>query len=237
MPNRDSIQEYSDFEDQLIKKFEQDRFFTTVLPYLPPKEFTRYLLQLGNISFEFVKFLERAKLGLATETGKEAIRQILRDEIPPTGPTHQDSRVSDLLKMGVPLDIILKNAPTKETSEAIKAYYEFIRYPKPLYDVRVIVFVRVIGEVLVGTTYKHVVQKISNQYLIPPEDLAFYTPHWKHDIKGGTGDASGKGHTEYYDEVLVELISERTLHAAKEAAKTAANIRTKFNAQSIGNWS
>lgn len=225
-----ALQKYGAAEDAVIREFGESRFFTVVLPGFNRKEFTQYLLQLGCISSEFVKFLERTKLGLATETGKEAIRKILRDEIPALGPTHQDNRVSDLLRMGVPLKTILNSKPARETSGAINEYYRFIRYPQKFYDVRVIVFVRVIGEVLVGETYKHVVKGISKRYNLKPEESLFYAPHWKHDIKGGI-DSGSKGHTEYYDRVLTELINERSLSIAINAAKTASCIRTRFNAQ------
>src|SRR3989344_7079947 len=196
---------YDEFEYDIIRKFNEQEFYRRFHRF-SKKEFTYYLLQLGYLSLEFVKFLERAKLPLKKEGGKEAIREILRDEIPASGPTHQDNRFTDLIESGLTREKILNTLPTKQTKKIIRKYYELIKYPQDNYDLRALIISRVIGEVLVGETYKHVVKGLQKHYGLKPEKSLFYTFHWQHDQKGGKGDKIDSGHTEYYDNVLKELI-------------------------------
>lgn len=228
----DLINQYNEFEDSIIRQFNAHEFYVTVFPSFSKDEFTQYLLQLGHLSTEFVKFLERAKLPLQTETGKEAVRNILRDEIPAEGPTHQDSRFADLRKLGLSSRLILNTPPTAQTNEVIDGYYELISYPQDNYDLRVVVVLRVIGEILVGETYKHVVRGLKKHSLLDFSDSTFYAHHWRHDIKGGAGDTDGIGHTEYYDNALAELVTnQRQLEIAKESASRALNLRNVFHEQ------
>lgn len=225
------VSEYNEYENLLIREFNSQQFYKE-FPNFSKEQFTHYLLQLGYISAEFVKFVERAKLPLRLEMGKEAVRNILRDEIPQNGPTHQDNRFYDLKKIGLNEDTILNTSATKETKETILQYYDLIKWPQDNYDLKVLIILRVIGEVLVGETYRKVVEGLNKYYQLRPEESLFYTFHWQHDQKGGKGDEGGIGHTEYYDIILEEMINdENSLQIAKDAALAAYKVRCKFHEQ------
>ena len=164
MRNDKVINKYHEFEDKLIYQFNNHEFYAKIFPKFSKDDFIKYILQLGHISFEFVKFIERAKLPLKSEIGKETIRKILRDEIPAKGPTHQDNRFSDLIRIGLSPNQILNTLPTKETLKVLGQYYDAINYPQEYYDIKIIMFLRVIGEVLVGETYKHVVTGLKKHF-------------------------------------------------------------------------
>jgi hypothetical protein len=225
------LNEYDRYEDGLIRKFNETDFYSG-FGSISKEKFTDYVLQLGHISSEFVKFIEVAKLAVKLESGKEAVRSILRDEIPAVGPTHQDNRFSDLRKIGLTEEQILNTPKSKATARTIKNYYKLVGWPQSDYDLKVLITLRVLGEVLVGETYKYVVQGLQKNYGLRPEDSLFYSFHWKHDQKGGQGDEGGSGHTEYYDQVLGELITDKEkLKVAKKAALAAYKVRCKFNEQ------
>lgn len=233
MTHNKLLREYNAAEDRVIQEFNSTSFYQQAFPNFNKEEFVNYLFQLGHLSFEFVKFLERTKLALHSETGKEAIRRILRDEIPPKGGTHQDNRIQDLLKIGIPMERILNTLPTTITKNVLENYYAEIQYPQKFYDVHAIVFVRVIGEVLVGETYKHIVWGLEKHFGLKEADSVFYAPHWKHDIKKNANSSNG-GHTEYYNLALKELIKNKiTLNEAILAAKAAMKIRNQFHSQFI----
>lgn len=232
MTNAKLISQYHDFENDVIRQFNEHDFYTKVFPKFSKKEFARYVLQLGHLSFEFVKFIERAKLPIKSEIGKEAVREILRDEIPAEGPTHQDNRFTDLIKIGFTPEQILNTPSTPETKKVLEKYYEVVKYPQDNYDLHVLIVLRVIGEVLVGETYKYVVEGLRKHFGLNPDKSLFYTFHWQHDTKGGAGDTGGVGHTEYYDKVLDELIiNEKMLKIAEESALVALKLRNQFHEQ------
>ena len=233
MVKTDLVKQYNEYENDLIRKFNQHKFYQQ-FPNFTKEKFTHYLLQLGHISTEFVKFIERAKLPIKSVKGKEAVRNILRDEIPAKGPTHQDNRFADLKMIGLTENQILNTSATSETKDYLIKIYDLVKYPQDNYDLKVLVILRVIGEVLVGETYKYVVKGLQKHYGMKPEKSLFYTFHWQHDQKGGTGDWGGKGHVEYYDVVLLGLIKDdEKLKIAKEAAKIAYDVRCKFHEQFI----
>lgn len=224
---------YNQYEDELIKKFNGHKSWE-ILTQMSNEEFISYLLQLGHISMEFVKFIERAKFAIEDESVKEVVRNILRDEIPSTGLTHQDNRINDLKKIGLFMDKILNTPATEPTKKLIEDYYKLISYPQDNYDLKVLIILRVIGEVLVGETYRHVVEELVKRFKFPKEDFLFYTFHWLHDQKGGTGDRGGMGHTEYYDQVLEKKIeNEKILEIAKQSTDLALQVRCRFQDQFI----
>ena len=73
--------QYSEFENSLMEKFRHHPFFLE-FEKLRNAVIVDFLLQLGHLSAEFVRWYERAKQGLDDEQAKEVIRGILRDEIP-----------------------------------------------------------------------------------------------------------------------------------------------------------
>ena len=229
--NTELFQKFSIFEDELIKKYNEHSFYKKI-DSLSNETFRKFVIQIGFVSFEFVKFLERAKFPFENEAIREAARHILRDEIPVDGPTHQDNRISDLRMLGFTLDEILNTPATNDTKKTIDGYYSLVKYPQENYDLKVLTAVRVIGEVLVGETYRHVVEQMVKRFGLNPDKSLFYTFHWKHDQKGGTGDAGGEGHTEYYDKVMQEMLTdEAKLQIAKDSAQKAFQVRCDFHNQ------
>lgn len=216
------FEQYSAFENGLIRRFGRHplwRGFST----LSNDIFVNLLLQLGHLSNNFVGWYEQAKQGLTREDAKEVLRVILRDEIPRDLPTHQDDRLFDLMQIGVAKERALNTRASATTDKTVRRLRELVRYPQPDHDLRVMVTLRIAGEVLVAETYRHVVPALTTRFGIAPEASRFYYPHWVHDEK----DADG--HTDSFDALLSDLITnERTLAVAKEAAEEAYAVRAAF---------
>lgn len=229
--NTEFFQKFSTFEDELITKYNEHPFYRGI-DSLSDEVFRKFVIQIGFVSFEFVKFLERAKFPFNSKDAAEAARRILRDEIPVGGPTHQDNRISDLTMLGFTLDEILNTPATNATRKTIEGYYALVQYPQENYDLKVLTAIRVIGEVLVGETYRHVVAQMVKRFGLDPDKSLFYTFHWKHDQKGGTGDTGGEGHTEYYNQVMQDMLTdEAKLQIARDSAQKAFQVRCDFHNQ------
>lgn len=223
------FQRYSKFEDGLRDKFHAHSFFRS-FHKLTPEQFFQYLLQIGLISEHFVKWYETAKLGM-TEAASEVVRHILRDEIPQSNPTHQDNRLADLNLMGVSMEQVRNVKPTAATERTVKRLYELVRYPQKDYDLRVLVTLRVAGEVLVAEQYSHVVRFMRVRFGIKGSESRFYFPHWRHDLKGA--ELGGEpGHTDAFDKLLEEMLTdERKLEVTKDAAERAFEARLGIHDQ------
>lgn len=232
------FKEFSEYEDSLLKKYEQHALFTKIKT-LSDKEFLNVLTQYGEgISANFVKFLETALRQIKTKSAQEAILQILRDEIPAKGPTHQMMRSEACEKIGItPLE--LASTPlTATTQKTIDTYYDVICNPNRPWnnrDLGLTTFVRVVGESLVGVVYRVFTQEIVRRFKVSENEIEFYSFHWHHDEKGGTPfDGGAIGHTEYYDIAMQELLkTEADLEEAKRIGDLALDIRCKFQDQFV----
>lgn len=212
---------FSEFEDELRRKF-LDHGIYTYLHGWTDDQFRQYLLQIGFIAREFVKWYEIAKLGLDDERAKEVVRTILRDEIPRDAPTHQDNRLHDLRLMGVTKEQVLNAKASPESEAAIRQLYLLVRVPQEHQDLLIMVGLRIAGEVLVSEQYNPIVLEMERRFGISPNQSKFFAPHWIHDMKGGMG----WGHTDEFDEVLASMIvDDATLKEAKLQARVAFNIR------------
>ena len=193
--------------------------------------FISYLLERGHISEEFVKWNERAKLGMESEEAREIVRKILRDEIPAQGPTHQDDRIYDLEMIGVSKEKILNHRPSWWTRWTIRRLYRGLRYPQSHYDLRTVVFLRMAGEILVGETYAYVWSELTRRFELTPEQSRFYYPHYDHDHKRMSA-LDSQGHTEVSTDFLKSaIINSETLSAATAAADNAFRIVYQFHNQ------
>lgn len=74
----DFVLRYNEYENSLIREFHRHQFFKN-FSRLANETVIRFLLQLGYLSAEFVKWYERAKQGFEAEDAKEVVRHILRD--------------------------------------------------------------------------------------------------------------------------------------------------------------
>ncbi|OGN17679.1 MAG: hypothetical protein A3C88_01495 [Candidatus Yanofskybacteria bacterium RIFCSPHIGHO2_02_FULL_50_12] len=223
---------YSEYEDELRRRFHQHRIYE-VLHRFTDRDFRWYLLQIGFIAREFVKWYEVAKLGLTSESAKEVVREILRDEIPQAGATHQDDRLHDLELMGVSREEALNVRPSGGTRGVIKRLYQLVRVPQEDQDLRIMVTLRIAGEVLVAEQYRHIVDEMKRRFGVDPETYSrFYWPHYEHDLKGSQENPNSAGHTDRFDEVLASMITDRrTLKVAKEQALMAFYARNAIHDQ------
>ncbi|MBI2476063.1 MAG: hypothetical protein HYV67_02385 [Candidatus Taylorbacteria bacterium] len=226
------FQQYSQFEDGLIRKFHSHRFYRT-FSQLTREQFIDYLLQIGVLSENFVKWYETAKLGMASEVAYEVIRHILRDEIPQNAPTHQDDRLYDLNLIGVSTERVRNVKPSEVTSKTVERLYELVRYPQEDYDLRIMVTLRIAGEVLVAEQYQHVIRYMRVNLGIAGSQSRFYFPHWQHDLKGAKVEGE-PGHTDSFDKLLESMITdERKLEVAMDAAKKAFEARSGIHDQFV----
>ena len=224
--------EYSRFEDGLIQKFHAHPLYQG-FHALPFAQFVNYVLQISFIAQNFVKWYETAKLGMVSESAREIIRHILRDEIPSSGATHQDDRLYDLMLMGIGTERVRNVRPSAGTQKTIKRLYQLIRYPQENYDLRVLIALRVAGEVLVAEQYRHIVEYMEHRLGISPEQSRFYAPHYEHDLKGVKSRESA-GHADSFDVLLKEMISDQqTLEIAKATAQAAFEARSGIHDQFV----
>ena len=142
-------QRYAEFEDGLIARYAAHPIIRR-FSQLSYQAAIDYLLQLGHLSVVFVKWYEQAKLGLTREDAKEVVRHILRDEIPSNAPTHQDDRIYDLERFGLFREEALNSKPTRHTERMIARLFGLTKYPQTDQDLRVMVSLRVAGELLVA---------------------------------------------------------------------------------------
>jgi len=226
------LQRYDEYENGLVREFHGHPFFLA-LGDVSNDTFERYLLQRSFLSLEFVKWEEIAKLGLTSEQGQQVVRRIIREEVPPNRPTHKDDLLYDLNLVGISTEQFRSTQPTAATAETTRGLYDLVRYPQGHYDLRVLVVLRVAGEIFVAETYRYVVQELERRYGITSRQSKFYWPHFEHDQKGGQGDY-GVGHADSFDAVLGELIvDEATLAVAQEAAREGMELVYDFHSQFV----
>lgn len=234
--NHPLFQKFSEYEDGLLKKYEQHALFINIKSF-SDEQFLNVLTQYGEgISANFVKFLETALRQLKNKPAQEAMLQILRDEIPAKGPTHQQMRSEACERIRItPLQLVsTKLSPT--TQKTIDTYYEIICNPNRKWnnrDLGLTTFVRVVGESLVGVVYRVFTQEIVRRFKVDEHEVEFYSFHWHHDEKGGKPvDGAEIGHTEYYDIAMQNLIkTEEDLEEAKKTGDLALKLRCEFQDQ------
>ena len=223
----DFFQRYSNYEDGLMTRFHELPFFQE-FPRMSNRVLIQFLLQLGHLSAEFIPWYEKAKQGFESEEAKEVVRRILRDEIPVDAPTHQDDRLHDLKLLGISKEKILNTPALPQTRIVIRKMYALSRYPQTEYELKVLVTLRIFGEILVSETYQYIVTALEQRFGIIPTQSHFYAPHCYHDRKGEIE----KNHTTSFDTLLNKLIvDERTLQTAQKVASRAFRLRSSFYGQ------
>src|SRR5690606_31000140 len=89
------------------------------------------------------------------------------------------------------------------------------------YELRVLVSLRVLGEIMVSVQYEPIVEALE-QFGLPRYRQLFFYPHYLHDQKGGKEG----WHAEQFDMRLSALITdERLLGVAWEQAQLACGVR------------
>jgi pyrroloquinoline quinone (PQQ) biosynthesis protein C len=220
------FRQYDAFENKLIGTFRSHPLFQR-LGTLTEVDFTSYLLQLAQLSLEFVRWQEIAKLGMPEEAA-EIVRYIVREEIPSQGPTHKDNLWHDLLTIGVSTAQLRSARPSSATKQTIKDLYGLVEFTEDDYTLRTLCGLRVAGELMVAETYRPLVAELQRRYGLGSERSEFYVPHFEHDQKGTTSES----HADAFDQVLNSLIvDERTLLIAQHAAEAAMLVRYRFHDQ------
>ena len=223
---------YSKLEDEvIIPEWHGQPFYARgVCDRMDADQVRCYLVQIGFIANNFVRWYETAKQAIGDEEGKEVIRTILRSEIPQKGPTHQDDRFADLLLARLSPQAILNTPPTGQTQETVDQLFRLIRYRDVArFDLSVLVTLRVAGEILVAEQYAHIIRHWTHTLHLQEEQSRFFVPHMVHDRKSGS-----RGHTGVFDKVLRRLICNKgALYAAMEAAYRAAAARASIHAQFV----
>lgn len=230
------FKQFSEYEDGLLKKYEQHALFANIKSF-SDEQFLNVLTQYGEgISANFVKFLETALRQLKDKSAQEAMLQILRDEIPAKGPTHQQMRSEACERIGITSLQLVSTKLSPTTQKTIETYYEIICNPNRKWnnrDLGLTTFVRVVGESLVGVVYRVFTQEIVRRFNVDEHEVEFYSFHWHHDEKGGKPvDGAEIGHTEYYDIAMQNLIkTEEDLEEAKRTGDLALKLRCEFQDQ------
>lgn len=221
--------QYNEYENLLIAEFNRHPFFQSISDR-SNEEFISFLLQLGFLSMEFVKWYEQTKLAMESEEAKELVRSILCDEIPGTAPTHQDDRLLDLQMIRVEKKRILGSCASACTRSTVRGMYKAVRYTEHAHhDLRVLVFLRIFGELLVGETYTLIVRELERRFKMRPEESRFYAPHAHHDSK-----KEGGSHAERFARILEKFIVDvETLRIAQLAAQRAFTFRYRFYTQFV----
>lgn len=233
--SHDLFRQFSAYEDELLARYEQHPLFKNIQS-LDNDKFLHVLTQYGEgISANFVKFVETALRQVGNVKAQEAMINILRDEILQSGPTHQQMRGMSMARIGVSAHQLVATELTPATHNTVKRYFEIItHHPWKNRDLGITSFVRVVGESLVGVVYRVFTKEIMRRFNVPENEIEFYSFHWHHDEKGGTGDHGEIGHTEYYDLAMQDLLkTEADLQEAKKAADMALELREEFQNQFI----
>ncbi|MSR78603.1 MAG: hypothetical protein EXS59_00445 [Candidatus Taylorbacteria bacterium] len=170
---------------------------------------------------------------MQSDTAREVVRDILRDEIPQNGSTHQDDRLYDLNLIGATTEQVRNVKPSAATTKTIERLYSLVRYPQEDYDLRVMITLRIAGEVLVAEQYQHIIRYMLVSLGIQSSQSRFYFPHWQHDLKGAKVEGR-PGHADSFDKLLESMITnERELEMAKDAAEKAFEARSSIHNQFV----
>jgi len=223
---------YSRHEDGVIGQFNNRHFYKTgMFNQFSADQVRYYLLQLGFIAQNFLKWYQQSALGITDPEAREVIRQIMRSEVPQDGPTHQEDRFADLALLGLSRRMILNTSPTPDTQRVVDRLFDITRYTQraPHFDLSILVMLRVAGEILVAEQYKPILGHWNITFGLQPKQSRFFLPHIAHDQKRGS-----KGHAGAFDKVLTRLIrNENALRIAMMAAETAESVRSSFNIQFV----
>lgn len=85
--------------------------------------------------------------------------------------------------MGVPKKRALNTVASPLTRATVKKLYKLVGYPQADYDLRVLITLRIFGEILIAETYRYVVGSMAERFGLTVEQSRFYVPHYFHDQK------------------------------------------------------
>src|SRR3989338_2461628 len=193
-------------------------------------EFKRMLLQRKWTSYAFPPLYDFGIDGMQNEKAKIILRSIRNDEYPPEGPSHREDLVHDMKIMGMDIEEIINEQPSKHTEKTIKAQFDFLRMKEEqeIHDIKVVTFLRFALEILVSVEYSVFVRRLED-FGLNRRNSKFYWPHFMHDMKQHPLGTKGSTHSDMLSEQLGDMLD--TLKKASACGKyvqKSYDLRAEF---------
>ncbi len=205
----------------------------------PDARFRELLLQRRFLSLAYTPLLDLA-IDLTDDPGAAAaLRLLLREEYPPSAPSHREDLAADLAAAGIPRSELSAARPGRAAMGALEKLFGLLSRTAcaPSGTIGLVAVVRLWGEVLVAEEFALLFPRLESLGL-PREKSRFYWPHVVHDQKtGGEGLASGESfqriagptHSDLLEQVLQELIrTQDQADLCSESAAEAFEIKLEF---------
>jgi hypothetical protein len=197
-----------DLESSKLSEFSNHPVIQYILRSQPAKPlfFDNLLLQRRFISHSITNIYDLTIDATSDIQCKKSLRRIVREEYPGSlgnynYPSHREDLVSDLIAIGIPLDVILRSRPTEVTKSCIESTLStLLTYSAEMSQIKVLAFTRFIGEVLVGEEYKIFWPCISEVLGDKSENRSrFFWNHIRHDSRIKFTDSIEKSSTHASD--------------------------------------
>lgn len=233
------LHELDEFEDALIKRFEDHPVLTNITR-LPEEDFAEVLLQRRFVSLAFTPSYDLAIDLLRDEEGLRIARIILREEYPDDhghghSPSHREDMTQDLYRLGVPREALVASRPTAATLRAITDTLGLIADAggHEDADLRLLTVLRFWGEVLVSAEYGRLWERIGPVFTREGGNRSrFYHPHLVHDAKThslATVSLLSGTHSDRLATRVTELLArEETTERFKEMEERTLLLKTGF---------
>jgi len=225
--------ELDKYEDSLISEFRSHPVFVS-LGSFRNEEFEEILLQRRFLSTKvFTPFCDLAIDGLNDINAKRLVGWLIREEYPLNGPSHRENLFSDLTKIGLSKEKILKSKETSKTKRVIEKLFGLVSKYSKNNDIRLLAILRLAPELLVSEEYKFFVPELEKRFGLKFQDSVFYAPHLEHDQKMqplSINNKSGNGsHSDKLGFELCRLIdNEEKFFVAKKAMKETFKAKYGF---------
>lgn len=233
-----TLAQLNQVEDDLIRTFQQHRCFQQIMD-LPTTRFLEILLQRRFLSLAFTPIYDLAIDGLLDNMARQVARRILREEYPGERgniPSHREDLVTDLLVLGISRHQVINSQPTAQTLQALQQSIAFLtgNLEDPLYQVKLLTFLRFWGEVLVAAEYEMLWKRMEAMGLSGSGEKRsrFYYPHLVHDAKKKSlAQLSLTGST-HSDQLAISLKAvlqnAASLHYCAEVTGAIVALKTQF---------
>lgn len=235
------MKDLDEFEDALIERF-RDHPVLRGLAGLAEPDLHTVLLQRRFLSLAFTPTYDLAIDLLTDEQSKQIARVILREEYPEdttpgATPSHREDMMTDMLRLGVPREALVRSRKSPATAAAVDATMELVATAgeSPHADVELLTILRFWGEVLVSVEYGALWRRIGP---VLGEDSVFYYPHHVHDGKSRPLAAASPLSLTHSDQMglrLTQLMTEPEARQRFRAVELAVvDIKTAFYDQFLG---
>lgn len=229
------MKDLDEFEDDLIARF-RDHAVLRDLTELAERDLHTILLQRRFLSLAFTMAYDLAIDLLTDEQSVRIARVILREEYPDdttpgSTPSHREDMMTDILRLGVARDELVRSRKSPATAVAVDATMELIATAgESAYgDVELLTILRFWGEVLVSVEYGELWRRIGP---LLGEQSVFYYPHHVHDGKSRPLAAASPLSLTHSDQMglrLVQLIDSPDARARfRDTEQAVVDIKTGF---------